>query len=206
MNLDDLRKAVEHHSGTFHCAKINNDAVTKDVEFHHEFEPPVAIEVDIPIKKLADFYQTFANLTLYRDPSSGDAAFYIGSPDEWGALESDFRLWLEGLDGDEEEELLPPWIGDRVVIGEIPASGNYLLVPLSGEKRGFVFEFEHDGFEFIECAPDIEQFVYQLLDPSPTALMGIASHMRFVDGDDSSSQWWICEMRDNRGKVVSTRS
>ena len=103
MNLDDLRKAVEHHSGTFYCTKIDNDAVTKDVEFRHEFEPPTAIEVNIAVEKLADFYQTFANLTLYRDPSSNDAAFHIGSPDEWAALESDFRLWLAGWDDDEEE-------------------------------------------------------------------------------------------------------
>jgi len=77
-------------------------------------------------------------------------------------------------------------------------------MPLSGEKRGFVYEFEHDGFEFIECAPDIERFVYQVLDPSASALTAMACHMRFVEEEDYATQWWITEMRDNRGNVVRT--
>jgi hypothetical protein len=77
-------------------------------------------------------------------------------------------------------------------------------MPLSGEKHGFVFEFEHDGFEFIERASDIESFVYQLLDPSGPVLTGMASHMRFIEGGDYATQWWITEMRDNRGNLVRT--
>jgi len=152
MKLEELRKAIEAHSGTFHCTKIHEDSVTKEVEFHHEYDPPVPLSRNLPIAKLTDFYETFANLILYRDPSSGEAAFYIASPDEWDSLKSDFRPWI---DDDEEKELLPAWIDDCLVIGEIPMSGNYLLMPLSGEKRGVVFIFDHDGLEFIEHAVDI---------------------------------------------------
>lgn len=205
MKLSDLRSAVDAHSGTFHCTKFHDDAVTKDVGFGHKYAPPVAMAEEIAIEKLKDFYETFANLRLYHDPISDDAAFYIASPDEWASLDGYFRPWLDCVN-EREEELLPTWIDDCIVIGEIPQSDNYLLMPCSGEKRGFIFEFEHDGFEFIECATDIEQFVLQLLDPSTSALTGMASHMRFVEGEDQSTQWWITAMQDNRGNVVRTHS
>ncbi len=202
MKLIDLLRAVESHSGTFQCRKIPDDAVTKQVEFHHKYDLPVAPEEDIPIGKLRDFYATFASLTLYHDPASNDAAFYIASPNQWGSLNEAFRPWLECVS--EEDELLPDWIDDCIVIGEIPQSGNYLLMPRSGAKQGYIFEFEHDGFEFIEYASDIEQFVLQLLDPDASVLTGMASHMRFIEENDPT-QWWIVEMRDNRGNLVHTR-
>lgn len=204
--LEELRKAVEAHSGTFHCTEIGNETKTKDVEFRHVFDPPFATDVPMPSPKMADFYRTFSRLSLYHVSASDEAAIYIGSPDEWPTLEGYFRDWTEDLSKEEEEELLPPWIHDCVVIGEIPSSGNYLLVPLSGEQQGFVFEFEHDGFEFIELAPDIETFVHQLLDPDPRVLTAMASHMRFVEEHDLAAQWWIAQMRDNRGNMVSTRA
>lgn len=158
----------------------------------------------MPIAQLSDFYETFSNLLLYYDPVSDEAAIYIGSPDEWGSLKSDFLPWLDCLDENEKEDALPSWIDDCLVIGVVPQSGNYLLVPLSGEKCGYMCEFEHDGFEFIELAPDIEKFIYQLLDPSASTLAEMASNMRFVEGEDYTTQWWIAEMHDNRGNTVQT--
>lgn len=200
MKLDDLRKAIESHSGTFICKKINEESASKEVEFHHKFDNPTNQTSDLPIEQLSDFYETFSNLLLYHDQVSDESAIYIGSPDEWDSLESDFLPWLDCLD----EDALPSWIDDCLVIGEVPQSGNYLLLPLSGEKRGYVFEFEHDGFEFIELAPDIEKFIYQLLDPSASTLAEMSSHMRFVEGGDYTIQWWIVEMHDNRGNAVQT--
>lgn len=205
MKLYNLQKAIDAHSGIFHCIKIHDDTVTKDVKFCHKYEPPVPLNNDIPIEKLKDFYETFANLLLYHDPLSGDAAFYIASPDQWALLEGYFRPWLEDLD-DEEKEFLPYWIDNCIVIGEIPQSGNYLLMPIAGEKRGFVFEFEHDGFEFIEWASDIETFVYQLLDPDSSTLTKMASHMTFIESEDYTNQWWIAEMQDTRGNIIRTNS
>jgi hypothetical protein len=45
--------------------------------------------------------------------------------------------------------------------------------------------------------------VEQLLDLDNQRLLYIATHMRFVDGDDSQ-QWWIEELNDNRGNVATT--
>ena len=204
MQLTDLRKVIDAHSGTFHCVQIRNKSATKEVKFIHIHDDPSETQWNLPIPTLQDFYETFDNLVLYQDTMSEDAAFYIASPDKWNSLENDFRPWLDCVGVDEEEELLPNWINDCIVIGEIPKSGNYLLMPRTGEKSGFVFKFEHDGFEFVELAPNLEAFVLKALKPNESFLTEMASHMRFVENEDYSTQWWIAEMRDNQGNVVNT--
>src|SRR5690606_30153778 len=131
MRLDDLRRAVEAHTGVFYCTKLGEEALTKEVNFRHEVGEPEQMATAMPIESLSAFYETFAHLRLYRDPVSGEAAFYIGSPAEWETLDADLRTWFEDLSEQEREALLPPWIDDCIVIGEIPATGNYLMVPLS---------------------------------------------------------------------------
>lgn len=205
MELIDLRNVVDAHFGTFHCVQIHNKSATKEVKFIHLYDPPAETQWNFPIPSLQDFYETFGNLVLYHDTTSEDAAFYIASPEKWKSLDDDFRPWLECVGEDEEEELLPDWINDCFVIGEIPKSGNYLLMPLSGEKSGFVIKFEHDGFEFIDLAHNLQEFVLKALKPSDSSLTDMASHMRFVEGEDYSTQWWISEMRDNQGNIVNTR-
>jgi hypothetical protein len=112
---------------------------------------------------------------------------------------------VEGLDEEEEEELLPKWIDNFITVGEIPSSGNYLLVPIAGEMAGHVFEFEHDGFEFIDLASNINNFIANSLKPDSRSLTRMASHMTFTE-DNEENQWWIEEMRDNHGHVVKTQA
>jgi hypothetical protein len=201
MRLDELYNAVAAHRGTFTYTRYGGGA-SKEIEFRHEFAVADGSPPELPIEELSPFYSTFASLRLYCNPVSGDSAFYIATPGEWPYLEEDLRMWFEGLSEAECAELLPSWIEDCVVIGEIPASGNYLLVPLVGPERGWVFEFEHDGFEFIACAHSVEQFIQQVLDPDTLTLKGMSSHMCFMDGSDPAAQWYIVQMRDNRGNTV----
>lgn len=203
MRLVEIQKLVNEHSGEFLCEQIHNESLTKLVAFKHRYDPPVSSSDDLDIGKLKEFYETFGNLLLYFDEKSGDAALYIASPDQWESLHDHFNGWIEDLDDDESEELLPDWIDDCYVIGEIPQSGNYILVPKSGDKTGYVYEFEHDGFEFIELAKDIEQYIRKMLNLNASTLTNIASHMRFIEGNPET-QWWIKELRDNNGNVVST--
>jgi len=77
---------------------------------------------------------TLGSLRLYSEPVSGESAFYIGAPPQWQHLDEDLRCW-EGLSEQEEEEPLPSWVDDCVVFGEIPGSGNYLMMPLVERSR-----------------------------------------------------------------------
>lgn len=203
MKLHELDLLVGHHSGEFICEQLSDKLQTKIVPFKHRREPPIISEQIPELGKLRDFYETFGSLQLYVDEMSGDTAIAIANPEQWEALSDDFGGWLDDLDEDEKQELLPAWIDDCRVIGELPHSGNYLLMPMAGEKAGFVFEFEHDGFEFIERAKDLEDYIQKMLNLDSASLTAMAAYMRFIE-DDSTIQWWIREMIDNHGYYVST--
>jgi hypothetical protein len=200
---ESLLSAVQTHAGEFLCEQIHEVAITKVVRFHHLTSPPSGHSVpDVP--GLKEFYSTFGSLELYCDGESGESAYYIGTEAQWSELAKDFQSWLEGMNEDELAECVPLWTNDCIVVGEVPSSGNYLLIPTSGTDAGKVFEFEHDGFEFIELGSSLPSFVLRTLSPDARQLTGMATHLRFVTGDPRV-QWWIREMRDNRGHVVATK-
>ncbi|WMS88753.1 hypothetical protein [Pleionea litopenaei] len=197
----ELLKQLKEHNGEFVCEEIGAEENLKRVEFRHIFEPPKNNIEIIDITGLNEFYALTGSLTLYYCEESREAAFYIAHPEQWEALADGFSDWVDMLDEDEEEDALPSWFGTHKVIGEIPASGNYILVPTEGVEEGAIYEFEHDGFEFIKIGSSIFDFIYKALDPDETLLMEMASHLRFVS-DSSTQQWWITELRHHHGKVV----
>jgi hypothetical protein len=183
---------------------MDNRGLTKTCVFRHVYTSPGVYE-QIPVAgKLKDFYETFGSLHLYHHAPSDCSAIYIGEPKEWAEFADRFAGWVDILDEYERAELLPEWIDNCVVIGEVPYSGNYLLMPTLGEHAGYIFEFEHDGFEFIEEAQDIEAYIEAMLNPDGARLVNMAGHMRFIE-EDPLDQWWILDMKDNRGGFVTTR-
>lgn len=201
--FEDLRDAVLAHGGEFACRQIHGGQGKKTVRFNHVVGArPVGFDLpDMP--GLAGFYGTFGSLTLYLDEESGESAFHLAEPAQWPALQADFLSWLDGMGEDELEECMPSPLDGCIVVGEIPGSGNYLLVSTSGPDAGKVYEFEHDGFEFIERGRSLADFVQRALTPGSRELTGMASHMRFI-AKGNGSQWWVTEMRDNLGRVVAT--
>ena len=203
MHLPDLYHAVTAHRGEFTCERINHQPQqTKTVHFAHTVTPP-GDNAGLPaVGRLAEFYGTFGSILFYVDAVTGDGAKHIAQPDEWASLHNDFNDWIEHLDDEERAEILPEWIAHCTAIGESPRTGNYILMVLEGDEAGKVFEFDHDGFEFIERADDLVAYTEKLLDLDAGLLVDIASHMRFIEADQV--QWWILEMVDNRGNRVST--
>jgi hypothetical protein len=208
MPLDTaLHAAIEAHAGLFACSEIHHSKNTRQVAFRHQgvaADPALAPSLpDVP--GLRAFYATYAELTLYLDEASGDAAYRLAPPSEWAELDSYFRPWLEGVSEEDADEYLPDWIADCLVVGEIPHSGNYLLLPTRGADAGKVFEFEHDGFEFIALGASLADFVRKTLDLDPARLTAMASHMRFITPPDTR-QWWIEALEDNRGNQIRTEA
>lgn len=168
----------------------------------HEVDPPLdagtlaALEAQLPeVPEVVAFYRQWGSARLYcdtvfREPIGHASAFYIAPPDEWPQLREDFEDWLDNLDEDEREECLPAWLADYIVPAKVPNSGNYFLVPLKGEHRGKVFEFEHDGFEFIERAAGFEAFVDSLATVTDELLHEIMGHTRYADTESDTQ--WLC--------------
>jgi hypothetical protein len=203
MDINKLKQLIIQHSETFHCTGRGENSKSKQVQFKHITTPPITCNSLPDIGKLNEFYSIFGDLRLYHDEETGDSAYYIANPDQWETLQMYFNERTDYLDEDERKELLPDWIDTFIVIGEIPNTGNYLLMPTSGDKTGYVIEFDHDGFEFTELGANIAESVANLLNPNSTSLSCIASYMTFIESG-STEQWWIEEMSDSNGNIVKT--
>ena len=203
MHLEDLHHAVTGHRGEFICERINHQPrQIKTVAFGHTVAPSQPTAGLPGVGRLGDFYDTFGSILFYVDTLTGEAAKHIVHPSHWAAMHDDFYDWIEQLDDEERAEILPEWIHRCTAIGESPRTGNYILMVMDGAEAGKVFEFDHDGFEFIERADNLVAYTEKLLDLDAGLLLDIASHMRFIEADQV--QWWILEMVDNRGNRVGT--
>jgi len=164
----------------------------------HDVEPPVDAQTLDDIRKqvgdlpeILAFYQRYGSVRLYADTIGDGSAFFIAPPADWAGLKECFTGWIEHLDEDERSECLPEWIDDCLVIGEVPQSGNYFLLPLMGADRGKIIEFEHDGFEFIERGPNMAVFMATLCTVTKELLNEILGHTRYWDGQTGIQ--WLCE-------------
>ncbi|MEO1036787.1 MAG: hypothetical protein AAFX44_14615 [Pseudomonadota bacterium] len=183
----------------------------KDVRFTHVVDPPLAedeltaLTADhAHVPGLCDFYATSGAVALFFDAASKESAYYIGPPSQWHVFRDGLFGWFEGLTQAEEKQLLPAWVDDSYVLGTIPGSGNYLVVPGTGEESGAVFLFDHDGFEFLKLAETLPAFVAEACNPGDEALTSIATGMRFVECESDDEQWWIVELRNDFDEVVAS--
>jgi hypothetical protein len=138
--------------------------------------------------QLQELYSKFGSVRLYCDTKGDASGYYIAHPDEWDTLKKEFSDWFEGLSEEDKAELLPDWIDDFITIGEIPNSGNYLLMPLIGPNGGKIFEFEHDGLEFFELARTLGEYVNLIADPNEVAKT-LGSYTCYSDGE-TDIQWF----------------
>jgi hypothetical protein len=146
---------------------------------------------DLP--HVLEFYRTYGGLTLFQsareEPGVGcAAAYWIAPPSDWRRIRSEVDDWFEMLDDDERPEILPEWVSNFVAIGQVPNSATFYLLPLEGADRGKVFEFSHDGFQFLELGVDFEDFVSWLARTDEEHLQRIGGDNRYYDGK-SSKQW-----------------
>lgn len=175
-----------------HIAKIIHETTTPLGD-----EEIASLKSQLPeVPELIALYSRYGSIRLYQDTvfyapwGRYSSAFYIAHPDEWPELKDYFSGWLDDLSEEEAEEFLPDWIEDYVVIGEIPNSGNYFLVPLTGSETGSVYEFEHDGFEFIKQGNSISEFIAKLCTVTDELLEQIMGHTCYFDGK-TNTQWLV---------------
>ena len=196
MEFKALNQLVTSKNQRFLCIPAGDSADTEFLaHITHEVTEALSNEDIEQLKQeigvqeqLFKLLSTYGSVRLYCDTLSDDSAFYIAHPSEWQSLESDFRLWINDLDDQDKEELLPEWLDGAIVFGEIPSSGNYFIYLIKGEHQGKVFEFEHDGFEFLEAGKNIIDFLEYICSPTEKLIQNIQSHTRYSDGK-TDTQW-----------------
>ena len=198
MDLCNLKEFLGRENQRFTCTDDPRGKGSSYVaHIEHRVDNPLsgkaleALKSDyVHLDQLLDFYSEFGSLRLYCDTNSTSSAFYLARPDQWAQLRQEFMLWVSMLDEDEAEEVLPAWLDSAIVIGEIPESGNYLLMPAGGELAGRIFLFEHDGFEFREEARDLESYLEKITTPGEALFQQIAAHTRYTDRE-TNIQWLV---------------
>jgi hypothetical protein len=108
LTLKALEAAIQAHGGEFTCSQIHGKK-RRAVAFTHVITPPVEVEGIPKFGKLRDFYTVFGSVRFYFDEASGESAKYLAPVDEWEELGDSFSAWLEDLDEDEREEIVPGW-------------------------------------------------------------------------------------------------
>jgi hypothetical protein len=150
--------------------------------------------------EIIEFYRRHEYARLYQDTIPTvykgfdpfhASAYYIAPPAAWPELRECFECWLDALSEEEAAEVLPSWLESYVVIGEVPNSGNYFLVPLEGPERGKVVEFEHDGMEFIERGTTLADFLDAISTGTHDLMEEIRGHTRYCDGHPDIQ--WLCQ-------------
>lgn len=76
-------------------------------------------------------------------------------------------------------------------------------VPNTGMLREFYNTFGNLTLYFNEDSGDAAFYILKILEPGSEMLTHMAAHMSFAE-NDTMHQWWIKEMRDNKGRVVRT--
>ena len=205
MTLTELAEALKTHAGTFECEAIGDPTRSKQVAFRHLVTAPASDEQGLPdLGGLAAFYAAVGSVDLYHVEASGESARRIASPAEWSTLAAQFRDWLQHLQGPGRNDSLPAWVDDCLVVGEEPRTGNFLVVPCTGNAAGRVFTFAHDEFSFTEAASCLRDFVAKQIELNDAVLTDIATTLRLPDAD-GADQWWIRSAADNRGRTAQSR-
>ena len=197
MPFEKLQELLSRRNQRFVCspARGESSAGRCVVRITHEVGPGLSEAALRTLREQIGYQEglfrllrDFGGVRLYCDTNSDEYAFDIAPPDEWGELAAGFQVWIDELDNRERAELLPDWLEDAVVIGEPPSSGNCYLFPVRGSYRGAVFEFEHDGFEFVKLSSDIYAFVDRLCTVDEALIRNIAGHTCYSDGK-TDTQW-----------------
>jgi len=208
MKFKKLDALLNDSACFFQCVEIDNPSNTKTVRIQHKSEPALSAKMIKEVKSelghisgIVEFYRQYGSISLFHDPISEETAFRIVSPENWNELKKRFSLWTKDLVNNDPDELLPEWIENCCVIGERPGTGNYYLMPSENKYSGAVFEFDHDGYLFIQRSEDFPSFINYLVTLDKSILEDISSTLRFIDTNSLSTQWVVSAYQDGSTSI-----
>lgn len=201
IDLKKLEMLLSVKSQYLVCYPAGGRAVDKEAVYkariHHEVSPAIDpeqvknLEAALGAKNdLVALLSKYGSVRLYCDEFSNTSGFYIANPEEWEQLAEEMQDWIDQLSDDEKNNIVPEWLDDALVFGERPESGNLYLLLAGNENKecGAVFEFDHDGFEFVKVANSVQEFIDSFCDTGEQLIDLLKSYARFSDGQ-TEIQW-----------------
>ena len=89
-----------------------------------------------------------------------------------------------GLEPDEQ----PAGVKDALAFAEIPHSGNYFTVKISGPNTGKIYYADHDDFDDEPFAESFVDFVARIVADPAQFLYDVVCYTRYSDGK-TSTRW-----------------
>jgi len=203
--IQRLRTFVSAPTPCFLCSRFDEakTAATWTAPLRHRLGEPaptenieLLTENDYP-HDFVEFFSIHDGATLYEDAvehSTFDyrtVGIFVGSTEDWSVLTDSLGEWLSANVDDEKIPSCPEWIADAIAFAEVPNSSNYFLLVLEGEYRGRIYYFDHDNFEFIAYADNLEDFFRRATGSPVQALKELGNFAVYSDGKTSVE--WIPE-------------
>lgn len=143
--------------------------------------------------EFVEFYTKYGGIDFHRECENGASTLCVHPVQSWGDLQSEMAEWFEMMDEDELDECGIDWLENCVVFAEVPNSGNYFLMPLTGAKEGEVIYQEHDGMEPEEYANSFNEFLIKFLSQPAKQVEHLGCYTRYSDGK-TKNQWMPVEI------------
>lgn len=140
-----------------------------------------------------EFYRRYGGISFHSECANGASTLCVHPVQNWDRLFSEMAEWFEMVDEDELEESGIDWIENCIVFGEVPNSGNYFLMPLTGSENGKVIYQDHDGFEPEVYANSFNDFLVKFLSQPIEQVERLGCYTRYSDGKNQK-QWMPVEI------------
>jgi hypothetical protein len=135
---------------------------------------------------LRRFYELHDGVLLYRDTKSNAAGVEFFKASEWQSRTNEMQESM--FDMGFEESDMPDWFHQGLVFGEIPHSGNYLIIQPAGKEAGQVFYADHDSFTEGAIAASFKDLLLMIVDDPPGFMYARNCFTRYSDGK-TDTQW-----------------
>lgn len=195
--MENIKKLIDQNMDvSFECKAAGQSEGTFVVKTKTDVLPPATPEsLEILKRRLGDlssqfieFYENWGGISFHEQTDSGAASLCIHPVENWDDLHSEMSEWFDMVDEEDLEDCGIDWLDNCVVFGEVPQSGNYFVVPLSGQNKGKIIYQDHDGLEPEEYASSFSEFLQKFLTSPVEQIDHLGCYTRYSD-NKTERQW-----------------
>lgn len=192
MSVANFLTHIKAQSPTFHCYACSDksESLSLVAKLSHVFGPPANLTAIQLIQEyigpgadgFVELYSKHNGLTLYRDRNGDAEGLRLYNVEDWESRTQEMKNWYSDMDE------YPTGVADALAFAEIPHSGNYFTVKISGAERGSIFYSDHDDFTDTAFAKSLDAFLSRIVDDPAQFLYDVGCYTRYSDGK-TSTQW-----------------
>lgn len=192
----ELKGFLKHKNPGFLCCPAGgSDGTHFRASVYHRLGRPaskkelVGLEVSLGYasEQIVELYCLWNGMILFCDSKSDAAGIELFPISEFSSRSAEMRSSMEAFGFDPDR--LPSWVQTGVAIGQVPDSGNFLVIGTEKETAGSVFYADHEGVGAEPIAKNLKSMFDLLLKEPAQFLMELGCFTRYADG--ATNKQWI---------------